>query len=76
MDCPCCGAANFRPQTFGERTRAQAVKIAVIVTSVGVAVFGQAELLGEPWRHYVTVGAILVAVIVSVFLSFKEGTGV
>lgn len=72
MRCPCCDAPDFRPQTIGERIRAQAVKVGVVVTAVGVAVFGQAELLGEPWRHYVTIAAILVAVGVSVFLSFKE----
>lgn len=72
MRCPCCGAPNFRPQTITERVQAQAVKVTIVVAAVGLAVFGQAELLGEPWRHIVTVGAILIAVGVSVFLSFKE----
>lgn len=72
MRCPCCGAAGFQPLTFGEQVRTQAIKLSVIVTAVFTAVFGQAELLGEPWRHYVTVGAILIAVGVSVFLNLKE----
>lgn len=72
MRCPCCDAPGFKPASFGERARAQTVKISVVVASVGIAVFGQAEMLGEPTRHYVTVGAILVAVVVATFLSFKE----
>lgn len=72
MRCPCCDAPGFKPASIGERIRAQAVKVVVIVASVAIAVFGQAEMLGEPTRHYVTVAAILVAVIVATFLSFKE----
>lgn len=72
MRCPCCDAPDFRPKTIRERIQAQAVKVTVIVSAVTIAVFGQAEMLGEPTRHYVTVAAILVAVIVATFLSFKE----
>lgn len=72
MHCPCCGAVDFKPQTVAARIRAQSVKVTVIVTAVAVAVYGQSEMLGEPTRHYVTVAAMLVAVCVAVFLSFKE----
>lgn len=72
MRCPCCGVAGWKPLTVGEQIRAQSMKLAIVVTSVGIAVFGQAELLGEPWRHVVTIGAILVAVAVSVFVNLKE----
>lgn len=58
--------------TVGAQLRAQALKLAVVVGAVSFAVFGQAELLGEPWRHIVTIGAILVAVAVSVFVNLKE----
>jgi hypothetical protein len=30
-----------------------------LLTCVTTALVGQAELLGEPWRHYVTVGAVI-----------------
>lgn len=30
-----------------------------LITFVSTALIGQAELLGEPWRHYVTVLAII-----------------
>lgn len=33
-------------------------KFAGLVASVCAAMVGQAELIGEPWRHYVTVIAI------------------
>ena len=72
MRCPCCDAPGFKPASIGERIRAQAVKVTVIVASTAIAVFGQAELLGEPWRHVVTIAAMLVAVGVATVLSFKE----
>ncbi len=30
-----------------------------LVTFICTAILGQAELVGEPWRHYVAVGAII-----------------
>ena len=30
-----------------------------LVASILIAVAGQAELVGEPWRHYLTVAAIV-----------------
>lgn len=30
-----------------------------MVTFVCVAILGQAELIGEPWRHYIAIGAIV-----------------
>lgn len=30
-----------------------------LITFVCAALLGQAELLGEPWRHYVTIGAVI-----------------
>lgn len=34
-------------------------KMAGLVGCVSAAVLGQAELIGEPWRHYITVTAIV-----------------
>lgn len=34
-------------------------KFAGLVAFASTAVVGQAELIGEPWRHYVTVAAVL-----------------
>lgn len=73
MRCPCCDAPEFVPRSLGQKIGAQIGKLAIVVASVTVAVFGQAELLGEPWRHWVTVLAIVVAVGVSVAVSFQEG---
>jgi hypothetical protein len=34
-------------------------KLAGLIGSVCAAILGQAELVGEPWRHYVSVSAIV-----------------
>ncbi len=34
-------------------------KFAGLIGVICVAIVGQAELIGEPWRHYVTVTAII-----------------
>lgn len=41
-----------------------------LVVSVCGAVLGQAELLGEPWRHYVTI-AFVITTAVSGYLMQK-----
>jgi len=38
-------------------------KFGGLVAAVCLAVVGQAELIGEPWRHYVTVTAIIATAI-------------
>jgi len=38
-------------------------KFAGLVAFVCIAIIGQAELLGEPWRHLVTVTAIIATAI-------------
>lgn len=32
------------------------------------AIYGQAELLGEPWRHFVAVGAVAVLAAVAIWM--------
>jgi len=34
-------------------------KFCGLVAFVSIAIIGQAELIGEPWRHYVTVIAVI-----------------
>jgi hypothetical protein len=34
-------------------------KLAGLITVISTAIIGQAELIGEPWRHYVTVIAVI-----------------
>lgn len=34
-------------------------KFCGLIATVAIAIIGQAELIGEPWRHYVTVTAIV-----------------
>jgi hypothetical protein len=34
-------------------------KFAGLIGAVCVAIIGQAELVGEPWRHYITVTAVV-----------------
>lgn len=69
MKCPVCGAPEFQPRSLAECIKAQVVKVTTVVAAATVAVYGQAEMLGEPTRHYVTVGSILVAVAVAVFVN-------
>lgn len=39
-----------------------------LITFVCLAVLGQAELIGEPWRHYVTVLAVVCTAITGYML--------
>ena len=34
-------------------------KLAGLIGTVCIAIIGQAELIGEPWRHYITVVSIV-----------------
>jgi hypothetical protein len=34
-------------------------KFCGLIAFVSIAIIGQAELIGEPWRHYVTVLAVI-----------------
>jgi hypothetical protein len=36
-------------------------------STIGV-IYGQAELLGEPWRHILTIGAVVVLVVVALWM--------
>lgn len=64
MKCPCCGAIGVQSLSFVESVKTQLAKVISLVAFICVTVAGQAELLGEPWRHYVTVlGVICTAAI-------------
>lgn len=53
MICPKCG------YIYRTRFAEQLVKFIGLGVCMAGAVVGQAELIGEPWRHYVTVGFVL-----------------
>ena len=59
MRCPCCGAIGVQSLTFLESLRAQAWKVMSLGAFISLTVTGQAELIGEPWRHYVTVIGVI-----------------
>lgn len=59
MRCPCCGAPGFTPSTFLQTLRQQAWKVLAIVALTASGIVGQAEMLGEPWRHWVSVVALV-----------------
>jgi hypothetical protein len=42
-------------------------RVALVGGAIGV-VYGQAELLGEPWRHYITVGFTVILVGVAIWM--------
>lgn len=65
MTCPCCGAHGVERLRFWEGLRAQLGKTISLGACVTTAIAGQAELIGEPWRHYVTVGAIVLSAAVA-----------
>ena len=58
MRCPCCGASGFKPATFMERMIAQRWKILGLIVAVCGAFYGQAEMIGEPWHHYISIISI------------------
>lgn len=58
MRCPCCNAPGATPLGFLAGLHAQLWKCIGLLAAVSSAVIGQAELVGEPWRHYLTITAI------------------
>lgn len=64
MRCPCCGAIGVTPLTFVESLRSQTWKVVSLAAFVSTTIVGQAELIGEPWRHWITVvGVVCTAII-------------
>lgn len=59
MRCPVCGAPDFRAATLLENIRSQAWSFVGLVACVTGAIVGQAELVGEPWRHWISVTFIV-----------------
>lgn len=67
--CPCCDLPIERPP---RTLREQAARIATTVAAAGAAVWGQSDLLGEPWKHWVTCAALLVAVAVAITIERSQ----
>lgn len=65
MRCPCCGAIGVQRLTLLESMQAQLGKVVSLGACISTALVGQAELIGEPWRHYVTISAIVLTAIVA-----------
>lgn len=59
MICPCCGARGAQLLSFWDGLRAQAWKVIGLVAAVSGALVGQAELIGEPWHHYLSIAGIV-----------------
>lgn len=53
----------------------QGLWLAGMVSAICTALIGQAELLGEPWRHYVTVVSVIASA-VSGFMLQRPGSQV
>lgn len=53
----------------------QALWLAGMVSAICTALLGQAELIGEPWRHYITIASV-VATAVSGFMLQRPGSQV
>lgn len=68
MQCPKCGFLFQLP------IRRQLGKLLWLAASMLVAIGGQAELLGEPWRHYVTVLAICSTAYLGVLVKHRAST--
>lgn len=65
MTCPCCGAVGIIRLTVFEGVRAQLWKVISLVAAVSSAIIGQAELVGEPWRHWVSIVAIVATALIA-----------
>jgi len=65
MRCPCCGAVGVIRLTILEGIRAQLWKFISLVAAVSSAIVGQAELVGEPWRHWVSILAIVATALIA-----------
>lgn len=65
MRCPCCGAIGATPMSFLEGIQAQIFKISGLVAFMGTAIVGQSDLVGEPWKHWITVAAFVAATLVA-----------
>ncbi len=79
MRCPCCGAIGVTRLTFLEGIKAQVWKVVSLVAAVSSAIIGQAELVGEPWRHWISVLAIVATALIAWNLKqhpVKEEAGV
>ncbi len=48
------------------------VKWASLVAFVATTLIGQAELIGEPWRHYVTVIGVIATAISGYFIQHQN----
>ncbi len=65
MRCPCCGTPGVQPLSFLEGLRAQVWKVVTLVAAVSTAIIGQAEMIGEPWRHWVAVTATIASALIA-----------
>lgn len=72
--CPRCGYL-YRTR-FGDlqrAARAQAWKIFGLIVAIAGALYGQAEMIGEPWRHYISIVAIVGTAVLALYTQ-KPGT--
>lgn len=65
MQCPCCGQVGVTRLTILQGIKAQLWKAVSLVAAVSAALIGQAELIGEPWRHWLSILAIVATALIA-----------
>lgn len=52
---------------FGDQYTVVVQRVVLAFGAVGV-IYGQAEMLGEPWRHFLAVGGVIGLVLVALWM--------
>lgn len=65
MKCPCCGADGCTRLSLLEGLKAQLWKVISLAAFVSAGILGQADLLGEPLKHYVSVTGTIAGVLIA-----------